>query len=121
MSDGNLIHYGRPDPKPSFKKKEKTKVSKETKINVYTRDNGRCVVCGKPVQYKAPHHIDYRSQDELAIDDPDNQVMLGEAPMDICDCHTQIHHGSMEKVVERFIAFHGLKRTVQCLLRGVIS
>ena len=108
-------------PKPSLKKKEKAKVSKETKVHVYTRDNGRCVVCGKPVNYKAPHHIDYRSEDKTTIDDPDNQAMLGEAPFDLCDCHTQVHHGSIKVVIERFIEFHGLKKSLQYLLKGVIS
>jgi hypothetical protein len=119
MSDGNLIHYGRPDPKPSFKKKEKTKVSKETKVNVYTRDRGRCVVCGaEVVESRIPHHIEYKS--EGGSHDTENQVLLGEHPLDFCNCHFQTHHGSLQVVIDRFIAFHGLKKTVQCLLKGVI-
>lgn len=59
---------------------------------VYERDNGRCVVCGKALDFGyKPHHI---RQAANKSDELDNMVMLCN------ECHYQVHHGEVRKYRE---------------------
>ena len=70
----------------SIKKVSKKRifVSKETYSKVFTRDSGRCQLCGAYQNLHA-HHILYRSQRKDLIDEPTNIIMLCE------NCHRLVH------------------------------
>jgi len=64
--------------------KKRIFVEKETYRNVYVRDGGRCRLCGS---YKNLHlhHIIYRSESKLLINDVKNCIML------CSECHRLVH------------------------------
>lgn len=64
--------------------KKKIKVSHETYMKVYNRDNGICQMCGSNQNLNL-HHILYRSQRRDLIDEPTNCIML------CSDCHRLVH------------------------------
>lgn len=60
---------------------------------VYERDHGQCVNCGRAVpEGMKPHHVKFKSRG--GGDTADNIVML------CLDCHWQVHHGSFGKYVQ---------------------
>lgn len=64
--------------------KKRQKVSHETYMKVYERDNGICQMCGSNQNLNL-HHILYRSQRRDLIDEPTNCIML------CSDCHRLVH------------------------------
>ena len=64
--------------------KKKIKVSHETYMKVYNRDNGICQMCGSNQNLNL-HHILYRSQRRDLIDEPTNCIML------CSQCHELVH------------------------------
>lgn len=64
--------------------KKKVKVSHETYMQVYNRDNGICQMCGTN-QNLHLHHILYRSQRRDLINEPTNCIML------CSECHELVH------------------------------
>lgn len=59
-------------------------VTKQTYESVYTRDNGRCVLCHSNELIQL-HHVLYRSERKDLINDPNNCVLL------CCKCHQLVH------------------------------
>lgn len=63
-------------------------VTKQTYQTVFTRDKGRCAICGDDrVENLHLHHIKTRSHKAL-INDPDNCIML-------CSAHHRVVHLDM--------------------------
>ena len=75
------------------------------------RDEGLCLVCGKPA-HKEPHHIKYKS--EGGGDVVENVGSL------CYDCHNLIHHKGLRELIEKATQVWGLKKVVQHILRGII-
>ncbi len=103
---------------PILKKNKPLRLKEKKKLDLYRavaeRDGNRCVSCGKWIQEgEIPHHIIYKS--EGGGDSIDNLTMLCHNP-----CHHSIHHGDMKEFIDVFITLHGLKKTIQCILKGVL-
>lgn len=66
--------------------KKKIKVSHETYMKVYNRDNGVCQMCGTRENIHC-HHIKYRSERKDLIDEPNNLILL-------CATHHRLVHSN---------------------------
>jgi len=66
--------------------KKKIKVSHETYMKVYNRDNGMCQMCGTRENIHC-HHVLYRSQRRDLIDEPSNMILL-------CEEHHRLVHSN---------------------------
>lgn len=69
--------------------KKKIKVSHETYMKVYERDEGVCQLCGTNQNIHA-HHVLYRSQRKDLIDEPTNMILL-------CEEHHSLVHSNKKK------------------------
>ena len=69
--------------------KNKIKVSHETYMKVYNRDNGVCQFCGINQNIHC-HHVRYRSERRDLIDEPTNLILL-------CEEHHRLVHSNKKK------------------------
>ena len=69
------------------KLKEATAISSSTRLKVFERDNGNCVMCGKPSHHC--HHFIPRSRLGMGVEQ--NLVML------CTNCHYRIHNPKSEE------------------------
>lgn len=91
-----------PQPKPRKDKRKRHRmtiacdISQEVKTRVFTRDSGRCIICGNRGQPNA--HFIPRSQGGLGIDE--NIVTLCEV------CHQEYDNGFNRELYGRLIEEH---------------
>lgn len=90
----------------------KGKPKKRLQLAVMERDGYRCQTCGEATE-GPPHHSPYLGQGGSDIP----AHMFAECE----DCHYEIHHGSMMKVIGRMVNFYGMKHVIRYFLMGVIS
>ena len=69
--------------------KNKIRVSHETYMKVYNRDNGMCQMCGTRENIHC-HHVRYRSERRDLIDEPSNLILL-------CATHHRLVHSNKKK------------------------
>lgn len=69
---------------------ERRPVARDVRAAVIARDGSCCRVCGRFVEYPALHHIEYRSEGGLDIEE--NLVVVGWSPGH--DCHLGIAHAN---------------------------
>ena len=96
IKEQTKLKHSKPIKKVS---KHRVCVTKDTYLYVYTRDKGKCVICGSNELIQL-HHIIYRSQDKSKINDVNNCILL------CLKCHELVHSNKnkyqpiMKKILE---------------------
>jgi len=106
---------GRVQPKPEKPIRLTGKALDIQNQDVYIRDNGKCVLCGRTTV--APvHHIEHGSGNRS--DEEKNKVI-------ICnECHAVYHHGNLDGhvwLMDKILSYWGFKKFVQLFLKGYIA
>jgi hypothetical protein len=110
MTDGCLIH---PCPKKGEPKRLKGEAKNNLNLEVWERDNRKCVFCNANVPETYPsHHIMRKSQG--AADDPNEMIT-------ICPrCDYLLHHGDIYKLMTILNDMWKARDIIEAFLMGWI-